>query len=125
MSSGGDAQPNNRGGRGRKTDFSSESGLPDADPGDLLAHRWRPALVPQARRQEPRADRGGRVGQDRPGRRDAIRIARSARQLGSSDVRTHAALIKISSRRSRPSSRQRIGAETSIKTIAAVHSQCR
>jgi hypothetical protein len=31
MSSGGDAQPKNRGGRGRKTDFSSESGIPDAD----------------------------------------------------------------------------------------------
>jgi hypothetical protein len=40
-----DGLPKNKGGRGRKTDFGTENGLPEADPGDLVAHRWRKRLT--------------------------------------------------------------------------------
>jgi hypothetical protein len=36
-----DGVAKNKGGRGRKTDFSSKTSLPDSDPGDVVAHRWR------------------------------------------------------------------------------------
>jgi phage N-6-adenine-methyltransferase len=39
-----DRQPKNKGGRGHKTDFRTEIGLPAADPGDLVIHRWRKKL---------------------------------------------------------------------------------
>jgi hypothetical protein len=43
-----DATEKNKGGRGRKTGFRSETGLPDADPGKITAHRWRKRFCDKA-----------------------------------------------------------------------------